>query len=168
MKKGTEPRKEKGIDIHPLPPEKPPRAGAHDLKPMISAELKDEAIDGLRDGLRATRRYWDKGSEEWVVEPDYATRTRNIELILAYAEGRPVERTVKLTADFSTFSDKLAKLVSTPEGLRTAIALELVENPKKPTDPGRGTREKALVETEGKSGIDTITAQATAGQVITL
>ena len=96
---------------------------------MISPELKAEALATLADGLRATKRFWEKESASFVAEPDYATRTRNVELILAYAEGRPVERAVKLTGDFTSYSEKLARLCATPEGLRTAQALDLVEKP---------------------------------------
>ena len=135
------------IDIPPLPPEKPSRARASGPKPLIPPSLRDAAVEELHATMKATRRYWDKASGAFVEEPDYATRQRAIELVLAYAEGRPVERKVNLTGDFSTYSEKLERMIATPEGLRLAIAAGLVDDPRKSLKTERGTVKIASVET---------------------
>ncbi len=126
-----------------------PRAGeAPKTGPLIATNLRDDAIAGLSDSLKATRRFWDKASSAFVEEPDFATRLRAIELVLAYAEGRPVERKVSLTGDFKDYNSKLEKLLATPEGLRVAIAAGLVEPLEKPVKTGRGTGSVSLRQSQ--------------------
>lgn len=93
---------------------------------IIPADLRAKAIQALRDGLDATRRYWCKESKSFVAEPDYGVRVKTAELVLAYDVGRPVERQVKLTGDFTDYNDKLVKMCATPEGLKMAIACGFV------------------------------------------
>ena len=100
---------------------------------LIPPDLRAGAIDALRDGLKATRRYWSKEQKDFVEEPDYGVRVKTAELVLAYAEGRPVERQVRLSGDFKGFNEKLEQLCATPEGLAMAVKLGLVaEETRKP------------------------------------
>ena len=156
---------------HPFPPEKPSRARATPpagQKPLIAPDLRDDAIAALREGLKATRRFWDKASGMFQEEPDYAARTRAAELVLAYAEGRPIERQVKLSGDFSSYSDKLAKLVATPSGLKQAIALGLVEKPQKDASTVEIAGNSPAVATEDEISRKANAAQRTHNQVIDL
>ena len=150
----------------PSPPSEPRARACGDSSPLISDALRDEAIQTLKESLRATKSLWSREADAFVAEPDFSTRTRAAELVLAYAEGRPVERTVRLNGDFSTYSEKLARLVSTPEGLRIAIAAGLVENPEKKANSGRGTSKTATIETETSEHSKSQIAQSTHGQVV--
>lgn len=105
--------------------------------PLIPDEMRTKAIESLAGGMDATRRYWDKEDQKWIEEPDWPTRTKSAELVLAYSDGRPVEMRVELTGGFESFNEKLSKLCSTPEGLKMAIQSGIIgvatpENEKKP------------------------------------
>ncbi len=93
---------------------------------LIKPELQQKALAALEEGMAATKRYFNKEDGGWVAEPDYATRVRSAELVLAYAVGRPVERKVELKGSFTGYDEKLEKLCATPEGLAAAIKLGLV------------------------------------------
>lgn len=105
-------------------------------EPEISARLAAKAVAELDKQLEATRRVA-AGVGEWEDVPDYPTRQKAIELVLAYRLGRPIERQVKLTGGFQSHNDKVAALCATPEGLRMAIAVGLVQEDTR--TPGRPT-----------------------------
>jgi hypothetical protein len=94
---------------------------------LIPAAMRDRALRALAEGLMATKTQWDAKEKGLRTDPDHATRVKAAELILAYAEGRPVERVVKLTGDVSTYDDRLEKLLATPEGLRIARTLGIIQ-----------------------------------------
>ncbi len=104
------------------------RAGARNSAagPLISLAMRAKALAALEAGLEATRRIFDRDKGDWIVEPDFATRTKCVELTLAYDVGKPVERQVKLTGNFESYSDKLEKLLASPEGITQALALGLI------------------------------------------
>jgi hypothetical protein len=110
---------------------------------LIPADLKAKAIQALYAGLTATRRYWDKDQKAFVEEPDYGTRVKTAELVLAYAEGRPVERQVRLTGGFKEYNEKLEQLCSTPEGLAIAVKLGLVAEEPRTIEKKPDKRQKA-------------------------
>lgn len=117
---------------------------------MIPPRMKLRALASLNAALKATRSQHGSKGEGLKTEADHATRVKAAELILAYAEGRPVERSVKLTGDFSNYDDRLEKLCSTPEGLRIAINAGLVETPAKTVKTiGKQGSISIPVETEG-------------------
>ncbi len=118
-----------GKVISPRPAKLAPasaRAGDDALAVLIRPELREKALAALEEGLVATKRFYDKEAGGWVAEPDYQTRVRAAELVLAYAEGRPVERKVELKGSFAGYDEKLEKLCATPVGLAAAIKLGLV------------------------------------------
>ena len=102
--------------------ENPSRARA----PMVSPRMRAKAIATLADSMNATRRFWDKQTQQWIEEPDWTVRHKSAELVLAYTDGRPVEMKVELTGGFEGYDAKLAKLCSTPEGLKLAVQAGLV------------------------------------------
>lgn len=122
----------------------PPDSGRHvsstsadnQPEPEISARLAAKAIQELDKQLEATKCVviGDGASKD---VPDYPTRQKAIELVLAYRLGRPIERQVKLTGGFQSHNDKVAALCATPEGLRMAIAVGLVQEDTR--TPGRPT-----------------------------
>lgn len=94
--------------------------------PTVSPTMRERAIETLAAGMDATRRYWDKEGQKWIEEPDWSVRYKSAELVLAYADGRPVEMKVELTGGFEGYDQKLAKLCSTPEGLKLAVQAGLI------------------------------------------
>ena len=106
---------------------------------LIPPALRDSALAALAEGLTATKTQWDTKEKGLRTDPDHSTRVKSAELILAYAEGRPVERKVNLTGDFNNYDSKLEKLLASPEGMRVAIAAGLVEPLEKPAKARRGT-----------------------------
>lgn len=111
----------------------------------ISQELINEAVQTLASALKAESVKWDGAAKVMVTNPDFQVRLRAAELLLNYGIGKPIERSVKLTGDFSSYSDRLTALCASPEGLRTAVMLGLVD-PQQAKN-GRGTSEKPLIET---------------------
>ena len=113
-------------------------APAHALnpEPEISAAVATKSIAELDKQLSAVKRV-QCGDGQWEDVPDYPTRQKAIELVLAYRLGRPVERVVKLSGGFQSHNDKVAALCATPEGLRMAIAVGLVQVDER--IPGRPT-----------------------------
>ena len=105
-------------------------------EPEISAKTAAKAISELDKQLTAMKRV-QCGEGQWEDVPDYPTRQKAIELALAYRLGRPIERQVKLTGGFQSHNDKVAALCATPEGLRMAIAVGLVQVDER--IPGRPT-----------------------------
>lgn len=89
---------------------------------LIADSAKLAAVEALVEALGATRRYWDKDAKAWTIEPDYATRIRASELILAYAEGRPVERRLEVRANAETWEAQKSRQLKSPEGIRFLLA----------------------------------------------
>ncbi len=124
-KTGNVPREGDGETISSKPKN---LARTHDApqQMLIRPELREKALQALEDGLAATKRFFNKEAGGWIAEPDYQTRVKSAELVLAYDVGRPVERKVELKGSFTGYDEKLEKLCATPEGLAAAIKLGLV------------------------------------------
>jgi len=105
----------------PAGPRAPVRAQA-DPGMLIPADLKAAALDKLGECLRATRRYWNKDAKTWDVEADFQTALRSIELILAYGEGRPVERRIELSLKGESWEEQRDRAMTSPEGVRFLLA----------------------------------------------
>ena len=99
---------------------------ARTKRAVVSDAARARAIECLIDGMDATKRVWDRDNAKWIEEPDWNTRTKNAELVLAYSDGRPVEMKIELSGGFEGYDAKLAKLCSTPEGLKLALQAGLV------------------------------------------
>lgn len=104
----------------------PSRVCTPETGKLISPELRAKALAALEEGLSATKRFWDRENEKWIVEPDYPTRSRNAELVIAYSDGKPVERKVQLTGDFKDWNSKMEDALASPEGIRVALAANLI------------------------------------------
>ncbi len=50
--------------------------------------------DALDNGLVATRRMWDKASDDWIVEPDTRSQLQAAFGIFAHFEGDPIKRVI--------------------------------------------------------------------------
>lgn len=70
------------------------------------------------DGLEATKKEYDKISETWSTVPDWKERRENANTIVAYMEGRPIERQMVLGGSFDGFGKMIAKMQGSPEALR--------------------------------------------------
>ena len=114
-----------GTKTEPADPQNPASA----LTPSLPPAMRSRAVTALDRALDATRPKWDTAAKTFVEEQDFGTQLKAAELILAYTDGRPVERQVKLTGDFQNYDSKLEKLLASPEGMRVAIAAGLVEKP---------------------------------------
>lgn len=119
--------------------------------PAVSDAMRAKSIQTLAAAMDATRRYWDKDGQKWIEEPDWATRTKSAELVLAYADGRPVEMKIELTGGFEGFDQKLAKLCSTPEGLKLAAQAGLVGNTIPKSAKSQKVLEAKALQTEPQS-----------------
>ena len=125
---------------------------------LIPSEVKTKAIAALDAALTATRLLWSKELTTYIEEADHATRVRAAELVLAYAEGRPVERKLTLTGSAGGgFDERIAQLCATPEGLRIAISLGIVAEEsndiRKDAKSQKAKSEKAL-QSLNKTEID--------------
>jgi hypothetical protein len=85
---------------------------AEKLIDMLEPYRRD-AIQVLIDGMKATRPVYVRGQ---VVgeEPDWKERRENAALILAYVEGRPVERQIQARGDFEDLEALRNRIASLP------------------------------------------------------
>lgn len=59
---------------------------------MMGLGLHEAAIEKLGIALSATKRYWSKAEDDWIVEPDYHAIIKSSEIILNYCYGTPPQR----------------------------------------------------------------------------
>ena len=64
---------------------------------LTSQNLKHKAVDKLGECLQATHSSYDLRSSEIITTPDYQTRLAAVVTVLAYTDGRPVERRELIT-----------------------------------------------------------------------
>ncbi len=67
---------------------------------IVSAEMEARSLEVLRESLKATKRVR-AGKGEYTNQPDYSTRLKAAELLLAYQFGRPVSNTKSLNVNVS-------------------------------------------------------------------
>jgi hypothetical protein len=72
-----------------------------------------EAIQVWIDGMRATKPIYEKGIRVGE-EPDWKERRENAAMIIAYLEGKPVERSVAASGDFEDLQSLLEAMKHSP------------------------------------------------------
>ena len=77
----------------------------------------------IREAKNAMHRIYDHAEKRMIEVPDHRTRLAAVMLHLAYVEGLPVKREVRLVQDFRSTDDVLADIRQSPEGMRTLRAL---------------------------------------------
>lgn len=105
---------------------------------LQGGDARRRAIDCLLEGLEAERSFYDAGSKSTLTEPDYKTRVTAAEILLAYTDGKPIERKeiVKMTMDsMESYTERIKR---SPE-LRAKLR-ELL-----------GDAEKPVVDLKGKT-----------------
>jgi hypothetical protein len=71
-----------------------------------------------REGLVATKSFWNPAAKEWVTEPDWGRRYDFSMAIAAYVEGKPIERSMEVTGSYKELSVLLEELKQSPEAMR--------------------------------------------------
>lgn len=79
---------------------------------MLEPHRRD-AIQVLIDGMKATRPVYVRGQVVGT-EPDWKERRENAALILAYVEGRPVERQIQARGEFEDLEALRNRVVGLP------------------------------------------------------
>jgi hypothetical protein len=76
--------------------------------------LKDDDLEAAvrvwREGLQATKRFWNPAAKQWIEEPDWRTRHDMSMAIAAYMEGKPVERQMVVAGSFDDFEKLVDRL----------------------------------------------------------
>lgn len=69
--------------------------GAQLAKALLSdPDFLPAMVQAAKDGLHATRSFYDKGAGGVVTEPDNRTRIQTLALLLAHMEGEPIKRVI--------------------------------------------------------------------------
>jgi hypothetical protein len=89
--------------------------------------ISDDDVEAVgrvyREAMNATHRYWrDDGKDPktgrakgaWVIEPDHKTRLAAANMIAAYKEGLPVQRQIRLGANFTELRDEVEAFKRSP------------------------------------------------------
>lgn len=66
------------------------------INKMLDAGIVSDAINMMRECLGAKKKFWSKVTKEWIEEPDYRIRLDAAKLILSYAIGEPVKRSINI------------------------------------------------------------------------
>jgi len=79
-----------------------------------------EAVQVWIDGMRATKPIYEKGKRVGE-EPDWKERRENAALIIAYLEGKPIEKQIQATAEFEDLQTLMERMNQSPAA-RVALA----------------------------------------------
>jgi hypothetical protein len=93
---------------------------------LVPKATVKKAIERLTKALNAKKTVFDRGSSKFVEHEDWPTIVKAAEMLLAYGEGRPVERQVIIKADAQNYDQKLEKLMASPAGRALAKQMGLV------------------------------------------
>lgn len=117
----------------------PHHAPPVDIAALLKAEFPDEkVVEYLRGMCEAEKPiYMNEGGEVRVVgsAPDWQTRSKGIPLLLAYREGKPVERTESIQKRIVTdeeVANKLQSNASYRKGMESYIAMLNAKDSKNP------------------------------------
>ena len=89
---------------------------ASNLDDLLKAKnLLTRAVEALERCLEATHSFYDIITEKVITFPDYKTRLAAVIIVLAYAEGKPVERREIVTRHFETLEELRARVKASPE-----------------------------------------------------
>jgi hypothetical protein len=79
-----------------------------------------EAVQVWIDGMRATKPIYEKGKRVGE-EPDWKERRKNAALIIAYLEGKPIEKQIQANAEFEDLQTLMERMNQSPAA-RVALA----------------------------------------------
>ena len=88
--------------------------------------LVEKAIETLRAGLTATRKFWSPVSKTWIEEPVWQPRLEAAKSLLAYAVGEPVARSITVNTsndDFRTLRDIMIQAADRSEVVKNALEM---------------------------------------------
>lgn len=74
---------------------------------------KNKAVQVWIDGLEATKRV-QVGRDQWEDVPDWKERRENANMIVAYLEGKPIERAMVATGTFEDYDTLRARIEGSP------------------------------------------------------
>jgi hypothetical protein len=108
------------------PDSKPTSKPSVALKKIHKAAARVEnSIRVIREAMQATHRIFDSGKRQLIEVPDHKTRLAAVTLLLAYKEGRPVQRAAEITAKFESAEQVLERLNKSVDGRK---ALEIIDH----------------------------------------
>jgi hypothetical protein len=102
---------------------------AKKLIDLLKPEYLDRAVQVWVDGLKATKDVYDARAKEWTTQPDWKERREAANMIVAYFEGRPIERQMVMKGSFRDLNDTLARMKQSPEAMRVLQELYPEELP---------------------------------------
>ena len=99
------------------------------ISELLTEEDQEENLRVIREAKQATHKIFDPVTKTLIDVPDTKSRLAGVALDLAYREGRPVERQIKVNTNFDDFSELLKKFRSSPEAMRSWNEKETMELP---------------------------------------
>ena len=99
-------------------------------KMLEDRNARQLALDTLIDGLTSERSYYDVLRKSTVTEPDFKTRAQCAEILLAYTDGKPVERKEIIQHNADSMEALAARVKKSPELL--SVMRKMVADAEKP------------------------------------
>lgn len=103
-----------------------PRAREGATESLVDREICRKAVDRAVAALGAKRIVYGKSKDQFEEHDDWPTIIKAVELLLAYGEGRPIERRLELKGNLATFDQQRAQLMNSPEGIKLLRAAGLI------------------------------------------
>ncbi len=91
---------------------------AAELADLLTDQDATGAIKVLRAGLKATKKFWDANTREWVEQPDRKVQHESAMAILAYAYGKPIERQMVATGKFEDLAEIVSGISASPMAMK--------------------------------------------------
>ena len=89
---------------------------------LVLPQLDEKAADVLERGMKAQSKMWDVNAKCWVYFDDIRAQLEAVKLFYAYKFGMPVQRQIKIEANFKDNEEQILALVqSSPEAKRELI-----------------------------------------------
>ena len=89
---------------------------------LVLPHLDEKAADVLERGMKAQAKQWDVNAKDWVYCDDIRAQLEAVKLFYAYKFGMPVQRQIKIEANFKDNEEQILALVqSSPEAKRELI-----------------------------------------------
>lgn len=94
--------------------------GADLSEQLVARQMREKSIQRLEEGLEATHAHYDITQKKVVYTPDHKTRLAAAATLLAYTDGKPIERREKVTVIQESAETIRARIGNSP-ALRKAM-----------------------------------------------
>lgn len=90
------------------------------LLDLLDGDDLKAAVTVWREGMKATKFVWDANTKSFndTGFPDWQIRSEMAEIVVAYMEGKPLERQLQITGKFEELNEMMSRLSGSPAAYR--------------------------------------------------